>query len=185
METYAEGMPWDANRQVDGGKTCGISEETDSKIHADDEETETKLKEVLSEICPLLDRMGRAFTDLSPHVHRYCQPQPPTPDTLPPNSPPNRPAPPLHGLLPFGLLPHRQMFVPVPSVRSFILFHSSNRRPPSPPPESFFRVPVTAPPRSSNPSGPGSGGHVDIHIHAILTPVRSCYSLPSFLSELN
>jgi hypothetical protein len=165
-ETYAEGMPWDENRDVDDGKTRGLSE-TDSKLQRDNEETDTKLKEVLSEMCPLLDRMGRAFTDLSPHIHRYYQP--PTPETQSPSSLSSRPNEPRHGLLPFGILPRRPTFVSL----DFLLLILFARRPPSPPPESFFRVPVTNPPRSSNSSGPGSGSHVDIHIHAILTPVRS------------
>lgn len=111
--SYAEGMPWDQNHDAIAGKTRGLSE-IDSKVQVDNEETETKLKEVLSEICPLLDRMGRAFTDMSPHIHRYYHH--PTSET----STPSRLNDPRSGLLPFGIFPRRQM-----SVSSFY-FLSAN-----------------------------------------------------------
>ena len=44
------------------------------------------------------------------------------------------------------------------------------RRAPSPPAASFFRVPVASPARPAG--GTLGGNHLDIHIHAILTPVR-------------
>jgi hypothetical protein len=87
LEAYATGMPWDAHlphRQTIGegeeenfGKTRGLLSDTMQRPSSSvDPDGEMKLKEVLTEICPLLDRLGRAFTDFSPHLHRYCQPPP-------------------------------------------------------------------------------------------------------------
>lgn len=89
-------MPWDQNN--DHGKTRGLQN--------NDEYSEERLKGLLTDICPLVDRLGRAFTDLSPHLQRYCQPA-----STEASAPPTRPQAIRQGLFPFGPLLSRQMFV--------------------------------------------------------------------------
>jgi hypothetical protein len=124
-------MPWDAHRtnhptieEEQSGKTRGLSDTLDPSADTD---AETKLTEALTDICPLLDRLGRAFTDFSPHIHRYCQP---APDAVVPSegqqsaTPPSRSAGPpqglRQGLFPFGPLLSRHMFVFFPSHPSLL-----------------------------------------------------------------
>lgn len=97
-------MPWD---QHFDGKTRGLSMSGDLESC---DSSEQKLKDVLTNICPLIDRLGRAFTDLSPHIHRYCQP--PTPQTeSSPSTAPTNPQSLRHALFPFGPLLSRQRFL--------------------------------------------------------------------------
>ena len=104
----------------------GLSETMDSRpTSSSDQELDMKLKDAITDICPLLDRLGRVFTDLSPQIHRYCQPA--TTTTTPSststssasaaqstasNSPTNRMGGTQslrQGLYPYGALHNRQM----------------------------------------------------------------------------
>mmetsp|Transcript_5575 Transcript_5575/g.5737 ORF Transcript_5575/g.5737 Transcript_5575/m.5737 type:complete len:818 (+) Transcript_5575:141-2594(+) len=167
---YAEGMPWDRNNQQDGlnssnsptdkmedGKTHGLSDDENDKMSQSlpNEDNDAKLKQVLLEICPLFDRLGRAMTDLSPHLQKYAQP-PTNTNNNSPTSPSNSTS-------------HQNS--PFPQIFPFGSLLSRPTRPPSPPAESFFRAPITNPARSNN-IGQTSTNHLDIHIHAILTPFR-------------
>lgn len=114
-------MPWDRNNQQDGlnssnsptdkmedGKTHGLSDDENDKMSQSlpNEDNDAKLKQVLLEICPLFDRLGRAMTDLSPHLQKYAQP-PTNTNNNSPTSPSNSTShqnSPFPQIFPFGSL---------------------------------------------------------------------------------
>lgn len=131
---------------------------------SEDEAINARFREVAAEMCPLLDRLGRVFTDIAPAL---CS----IPASCPSAQPPSR----------------RPASAPAPGSLDLSLSSLLRPREPSPPPERAFRMPVTAA-RQSQPAtsfirsgaqeGGGAGplgtsqpGFLDIHI-AILSPPR-------------
>lgn len=72
------------NEHLDDVKPSGDDEENDMEKPEPVElarTTEKRLQQLSGELCPLLDRLGRALTDISSHLHAFA-----TPSTSPENT---------------------------------------------------------------------------------------------------
>lgn len=90
-------------------------------------DVEERYQQLLRDVCPLFDRLGRIFTDIAPHIWQRVEPN----STL--RTTGNRTSDPLHSL----------------EARLMSLLRE---RPASPPPMHAYRAPIAAPPVRMEPS---------------------------------
>jgi len=152
-EEFARGMPWG-----EGEETTSRSQwqRAGRSSHRGDQGPgcEERLRGAVGDLCPLLDRLGRALTDTAAHMYRVSG---------------------SHNSETRGEeeSPQEQLQEETNSTMLLGTTQGLRRRSPSPPPESHYRLPVSQPTRAAPGSLLGAGNHIDIHIHAILTPLRA------------
>ena len=210
----AHDVPWTTDGDMDA--MCPMGTPT--------ERNDERLRFLAGEVAPLIDRLGRAFTDLAPHLARFSAEELPaqaaaeaaaavdaaaaaaadamaasssatpaavssgedaeedeevaqlstTSDVAPAAPAAAAAAVPAPAFSPYVSGQEQSGVSAARSQLEATLSSLMRPRPPSPPPQRAYRQPVstsTRPPFTL--PGIGGNGHLDIHIHAILTPLRN------------
>lgn len=154
----------DADEKEDGGDDS--TGDTQQKKQQRQQQHEARFRHLAKELCPLIDRFGRALTDMAPFLRELSE-SPPVEEgstsssTIPAESGTNSTSSSSRGsssdpsrsqfsleasLLSFLRERYTLMFPDILYVRVWILTNATCR-PPSPPPERAYRAPITNQPR--------------------------------------